>query len=114
MTHGSRLMLEDGKGERYDPFENILKHFSSINSPHLKNVIKLLVIQACRGLNEQPWKKEAFDAPNHSNSVISNQSYGQYQNTFLAQSTIQNHQSVRFPLEGTPYIQEFCKSETPT
>ena len=35
---------------------------------------------------------------------------GYFKNTIVAHSTMQNYGSVRFPTNGTPYIQNFCEA----
>lgn len=104
MSHGDRTKLFDGNNVPYDPFQLIVRHFSTKNAPHLENVVKLLVIQSCRGTKEQLcWQDDA----NPTSAKMKNVD-GIFKNTFLAQSTIPNYKSVRNVYEGTPYIQNLC------
>ena len=49
MCHGSNgYMLKDKDDAEYNYQNVIVEHFRSNNAPHLVEVLKLLVIQACR------------------------------------------------------------------
>ena len=48
MSHGTRNELYDVNYVGYDYNKVILDAFTSKNAPHLINVMKLVVIQACR------------------------------------------------------------------
>ena len=106
MAHGNKIKLKDGEGNLYDPNETILKYFNSQNAPHLENTLKLLVIQSCRGSLEQP----SYDGFESSATSAKRNLDGYFKNTIVAHSTMQNYGSVRFPTNGTPYIQNFCEA----
>ena len=48
MSHGNKYELMDVNGVYYDYNRIILEAFTSINAPHLLNVMKLVMLQACR------------------------------------------------------------------
>ena len=104
MAHGKETELSDGKGDFYDPNEIILKHFNYQNAPQLENVLKVLVIQSCRGKLPQP----CYDAVGSTGANRNLDGY--FKNTIVAHSTMQNYSSVRCPENGTPYIQHFCEA----
>ena len=48
MSHGTSTGLIDAKDNIYNANQCIINHFKSKRAPHLKEVLKLVVIQACR------------------------------------------------------------------
>ena len=48
MSHGNRSGLKDVNGFDYDYNTIILDPFTSKNASHLTNIMKLVLIQACR------------------------------------------------------------------
>ena len=48
MSHGNKYELMDVNGVYYDYNRIILEAFTSNNAPHLLNVMKLVMLQACR------------------------------------------------------------------
>ena len=47
MSHGNKYELMDVDGVYYDYNRIILEAFTSNNAPHLLNVMKLVMLQAC-------------------------------------------------------------------
>ena len=48
MCHGNANGLLDKNEDLYNKTEVLFRHFSSNDAPHLKEVLKLITIQACR------------------------------------------------------------------
>ena len=48
MSHGNKYELIDAKDVCYDYKSIIIDAFTTENAPHLSNVMKLIMIQACR------------------------------------------------------------------
>ena len=97
MSHGNKTVLFDVDHKGYN-FNRVIRNpFSSNNNPHLKDTLKLIVIQACRGevepfqLDESPYDSQWCD---------------RYSNLCLAKSSLEDYKSVRFTHIGCPYIKQ--------
>ena len=95
MSHGNKTELFDVDHKGYN-FNRVIRNpFSSNNNPHLKDTLKLIVIQACRG-EVEPFQ---FDEP-----AYESQWFDRFSNLYLAQSSLEDYKSVRSTTNGCPYI----------
>ena len=98
MCHGNEDRLIDASGASYDLDEVILPHFSSTERPALDDVLKLIVVQSCRG--------DLFPVYYDANNPIPKSYF--YKNILVGSSAKKGHRSIRIPGVGCPYIQYFC------
>lgn len=103
LSHGSEgnIITKDSREVSLQTLEQKLCCFE------LKDVIKIIVIQACQG-KTTGIRVQTDNLTTDGQSLQSASSINQYKNFCMFVSTMQGFVSVRHKIEGSWFIQEFC------